>query len=179
MKQITENTSLEEIAVLVSETLEEAGITAVLSGGGAVTQYSDNEYMSTDLDFVTVERNKEIEPVVAKLGFERKGKDFYHPNTIYFIEFPAGPLSFGNSYVSSSDTSVMETKYGSLRIITPTQCLMDRLAWFIHGKDQQARDQAVMVAKRQAIDWEELRKWADGERIDVSVLDQIRRESEQ
>ncbi len=65
MNKITTETSLQEIAVLVSETLESAGISAVLGGGAAVTQYSENEYMSTDLDFITTERNKVIAPVVA------------------------------------------------------------------------------------------------------------------
>jgi len=43
----------------------------------------------------------------------------------------------------------LKTQYGSLRIITPTQCVMDRLAWYAHGNDLQARDQAVLVAARQ------------------------------
>ena len=53
---ITADTTLEEIATLVSEALESAGIPAVLSGGGAVSHYSHNEYMTTDLDFVSNER---------------------------------------------------------------------------------------------------------------------------
>ena len=68
MKRITAKSSLEEVATIVSETLAEAGIPAVLGGGGAVTYYSDNRYMSTDLDFITVERNSVIAPVIAKLG---------------------------------------------------------------------------------------------------------------
>lgn len=78
---ISPETSLEEIAALVSCALAEAGIDAVLSGGGAVTFYSHNEYMSTDLDFITSVRKKHIAPVVGQLGFEAsEGKDFHHPN---------------------------------------------------------------------------------------------------
>ena len=90
MSSITPDTSMLEIAVLVSEALEAAGISAVLGGGGAVSQYSDNEYMTTDLDFITIERNKTIAPVVAKLGFTLEGKDFHHPKSRYFLEFPPG-----------------------------------------------------------------------------------------
>jgi hypothetical protein len=54
MSNITAQTPLLEIAVIVSEALEKNGIHAVLGGGGAVTQYSENEYMSTDLDFITL-----------------------------------------------------------------------------------------------------------------------------
>lgn len=55
---ISKDTSVEEIAALVCEALEHAGIDVVLSGGGAVILYSENEYMSTDLDFITTERKK-------------------------------------------------------------------------------------------------------------------------
>lgn len=120
MGKITAETSLQEIAVLVSEALEKAGIPAVLSGGGAVTQYSENEYMTTDLDFITVERNKIIAPVVAKLGFSPRGKEFHHTDSRFFLEFPPGPLSFGDRYVDSSQATTLKTRWGSLRIITPT-----------------------------------------------------------
>lgn len=50
---INPETSLEELAAIVSQALAQAGIDAVLSGGGTVAQYSENEYMSADLDFVT------------------------------------------------------------------------------------------------------------------------------
>jgi len=51
MAEITEATGIEELAVMISEALESAGITATLSGGGAVSIYSNNQYMSHDLDF--------------------------------------------------------------------------------------------------------------------------------
>ena len=142
---ITQTTSLEEIAALVSQALERAGIEAILSGGGAVTQYSENEYMSTDLDFITTERNKRIAPILAELGFEPQGREFIHPESHFFVEFPPGPLSFGDRFVDNADTTTLETQYGPIRIITPTQCVMDRLAWFVHGNDKQAQDQALMV----------------------------------
>ena len=165
---------MQEIAVLVSEALEDAGIPAVLCGGGAVSQYSDNEYMTTDLDFVSVASNKVIAPIVARLGFTPVGKDFRHPESRFFVEFPAGPLSFGDRYVDSSETTTLETRYGSLRIITPTQCVMDRIAWLVHGNDPQSRDQATMVAKHQEVEWEEIYAWADNEGIAVDIIDGIR-----
>lgn len=165
---------MEEIATIVSETLTDAGITAVLGGGGAVTYYSDNRYMSTDLDFITVERNKAIAPVLAELGFTLRGKDFVHDESKFFLEFPPGPLTFGNRYVDTSETVVVQTQYGALRIITPTQCLMDRLSWVAHGKDPQSRAQAVLVARHQAIDWDDVYQWSRHEGIDVELIDGIR-----
>jgi len=46
MAEISETTNIEELAVIISEALEAAGITATLSGGGAVSIYSKNQYMS-------------------------------------------------------------------------------------------------------------------------------------
>lgn len=53
MPTITEHSTLEEVAAIVSDALENAGITATLSGGSADTIYTDNKYLSRDLDFVT------------------------------------------------------------------------------------------------------------------------------
>ena len=67
MPEITENSTLEEIAAVVSDALEKAGITATLSGGIAVTIYTENEYLSRDLDFVTAAMNADLEPVLTRL----------------------------------------------------------------------------------------------------------------
>ena len=160
--------------MLVSEALESAGIPAVLGGGGAVTHYSKNEYMSTDLDFITVERNRVIEPIVAKLGFIRKGKNFYHPSSQFFLEFPPGPLSFGDKYVDTSSIELLKTEFGLLRAISPTQCVMDRLAWVIHGNDTQAKEQAILVAKHQEIDWEQVYEWSASEGAESALVDEVR-----
>ena len=42
MMSINHDTSLEELAALVSQALEAAGITATLSGGGAVVLYTED-----------------------------------------------------------------------------------------------------------------------------------------
>jgi len=52
MAEISEDTSIEELAVIISEALEAAGITATLSGGGAVSIYSHNQYMRADCAWI-------------------------------------------------------------------------------------------------------------------------------
>ena len=44
--------SLEQVAALVCTTLDRHGIRVVLSGGAVVSIYSEDEYLSCDLDFV-------------------------------------------------------------------------------------------------------------------------------
>lgn len=66
---INNNTTAVELAAIVSQTLEKSGIPATLSGGGAVSIYTHNEYQSNDLDFVTAERRERLANVLAPLGF--------------------------------------------------------------------------------------------------------------
>ena len=70
---ITEATTLIELAAIVSGTLEREGIVATLSGGAAVSIYSDNRYVSEDLDFVTVALVKELRTALEPLGFKHAG----------------------------------------------------------------------------------------------------------
>lgn len=176
MVKVTRDTTLEELATLVSEALENAGISAVLSGGGAVSLYSDNEYESVDLDFVTSARLGVIAEAIAALGFYRvdRARQFEHPDSTWYLEFPPGPLGFGETTVSEQDTSAISTPFGMLRIITATQCVMDRLAAYTHWRDLQAYDQALMVARRQDVDWQALHGWARDEGIDKAVLDKFK-----
>ena len=87
MAEITEATSIEELAVIISEALEAAGITATLSGGGAVSIYSQNQYMSHDLDFVTSADPKSLLRAIAPLGFAQGStKRLYeHPRTTWLV----------------------------------------------------------------------------------------------
>jgi hypothetical protein len=70
MRAINARTTLAELAALVSQALERAGITATLSGGAAVSLYTNNKYQSFDLDFVSSERVKLIGEAIAPLGFQ-------------------------------------------------------------------------------------------------------------
>lgn len=176
MPELAPESTIEEVAALVSQALQAAGIVATLSGGSAVTIYSDNEYLSYDLDFVTSERLTEIEVAIRPLGYERvgNGREFRHPASRWYLEFPQGPLAFGETDFGHDDAAVLETAYGPLRIITPTQVVMDRLAAFVHWNDGQSFDQAVMVARRHPLEWSALREWAARDGIDESAVDRLK-----
>lgn len=100
--KISRKTTVAELAAIVSEALTGAGFEAVLSGGSVVTIYSENEYESKDLDFVTAEKIKDLESVMSKLGFQKQsGRHFSHPETEYFVEFPSAPLAVGSEPIKS------------------------------------------------------------------------------
>lgn len=176
LAKIDGSTSVEELAVIVGSALETAGIVATLSGGAAVTIYANNEYLSGDLDFVTHGRIAAIAQALAPLGFvKRPGvRQLRHPDTDLYVEFPPGPLSFGETTVDYADAAVLETAYGTLRIVTPTQLVMDRLAAYVHWHDGQSFDQAVMVARHQEVDWNQLGAWASLEGLAPEVLNSLK-----
>ncbi len=129
--RISSTTPLLELAAIVSGSLEGAGIVATLSGGGAVSIYSNNRYESSDLDFVTAALVNELIPPLGQLDSVHTGGPrlsvFEHPETEWYLEFPPAPLAFGSTYVDAADSVSMPTASGNLRIISPTQCVMDRL----------------------------------------------------
>ena len=162
MSSIDRRTTPEQLAARVSEALEAAGIHAVLSGGGAVTIYTDNAYQSKDLDFVSSASTVAIQSALEPLGFRLERRRYFaHPDTDFLLEFPAGPLGFGHLVVDTSDE--LATPDGVVRIISPTHCVMDRLAAWFHWADRQGLDQAVSVAARQGVDLAALRAWAKAE----------------
>lgn len=118
-------------AALISEALNAARIPAVLSGGSVVSIYSDNQYQSRDLDFVTIVDLKRITPVMNELGFiRRSGRHYEHPDCPYFVEFPSGSLMIGDEFIQT--WAEFPTDKGVIQILSPTQCVMDRLAAFYH-----------------------------------------------
>lgn len=52
---------------------------------------------------------------------------------------------------------------GNLRIISPTDCVKDRLAIYYHWGDNQCLAQAILVAQAHAIDLDEISRWSDAE----------------
>jgi len=160
MKKISKNTSLKELAAIVYVHLKEWGIEAVLTGGGVVSIYTENKYESFDLDFVTHSSLKEVETALKELGFKReRGRQFIHTHSDYFLDFVAPPLSIGDEPITQWNE--LKTPKGPLALITPTDCVKDRLAAYYHWKDLQSLDQAVGVAKKCKINLNNIRKWSE------------------
>jgi hypothetical protein len=138
--EIHEESTLEEVATIVWSALDESGISVVLSGGAAVSIYSDNEYESYDLDFVPMGLARRVDRVMESLDFSRKQRHWVHHRSRYWVEFPAGPVAIGEEIIH--DFAERSSPAGRLRILHPTACVMDRLTWFIHNADPQCLDQA-------------------------------------
>jgi hypothetical protein len=154
---------IKELAALVCRMLNEQGMDAVLVGGACVSIYSKNKYISYDLDFVSHAALNDITAVLNDLGFKRESsRHFVRADCPYFIEFVAPPLSIGSERVRKRDK--IKTRFGSVTLLTPTDCVKDRLAAFYHWNDPQALEQAVMVAKAQKVDLKDVKRWSAAER---------------
>jgi hypothetical protein len=160
--EIQEQMTLEEVAALVCTTLESHGISVVLSGGAVVSIYSNAEYVSYDLDFVPIGLARKVDRAMESLGFEKQQRHWRHPRSRYWVEFPAGPVAIGEETVH--EFAERESATGMLRLLRPTECVMDRLTWYFHAADLQCLEQAVRVASLHPIDLRRIERWARGER---------------
>lgn len=163
MTQVQRDMPLVELAALVCQTLKDHGIDAVLTGGSVVSIYASNPYPSLDLDFVTAGISKKCAAALAPLGFVKDGKYLTHPESDYFLDFPAPPLAIGDDPVRPEDLTLMECATGRLTLLSPTHCVMDRLAAFYYWNDRQALEQAVLVARSHPIRWKEVERWSHRE----------------
>lgn len=148
---IDRNTSLEALGAIVCQALTDAGIDSFLSGGAVVSIYSRNRYESYDLDFVSFGDRRKIKNVMESLGFHQdRSRLFRHPGSIYMVEFPGTAVQVGEGPIKEFEQRVVDGN--TLRLLTPTDCIKDRLAAYIHWKDHQSLEQAVLVALDQSFD---------------------------
>jgi hypothetical protein len=151
--------STKELASLIGKSLETAGIEAVLVGGSCVSIYSSNKYQSYDLDYITYENEKKATDVLNKLGFIYDSKKYYvHPKCPYFIEFLAPPIAIGNELIKNVNT--IKSRSGVIKLLSPTDCVKDRLSAYFYWNDTQSLEQALLVANDQKIHLKNIEKWA-------------------
>lgn len=122
MSTITRDMPVADLAALVCQHLADHGIEAVLTGGAVVTIYSENEYQSNDLDFITTSRRSALVKAMSGLGFVLTADRYFaHPDTPLYVEFPAPPLAIRNEPVTT--LAEQRRRTGGLKLLTPTQCV--------------------------------------------------------
>jgi len=155
--------SLKDFAVVISGYLIKNGIEVILTGGACVSIYTDNKYMSYDLDFVLISLDKQslVKKLLLDIGFFEKNKSFQHNDIEYFIEFVPPPLSVGEEPVKE----IFEIKKGKhkLKLLSPTECVKDRLIAFYHWNDRQSLEQAILVCRDNKVNLEEIKRWSINE----------------
>jgi hypothetical protein len=107
---------------------------------------------------ISFSKRSKIKSAMEKIGFRERGRYFINSETDFFVEFPAGPLSVGEEPVKEVHEFELET--GTLRIVSATDCVKDRLCAFYFWKDQQGLAQAILVATSQNVDLREVERWS-------------------
>lgn len=161
--------------------LEGEGIRVVLVGGAVVAIYSDGLYRSGDLDLVPDDLGRSRLPVaLEKIGFKpTKSRYFKHPECAHlFLEFPRGPVEIGEQFPVVP--AEVEVEGRAIRLLSPTDCVKDRLAGYIHWKSRANFDQALMVCRRQhhQVDLVAVRNWCIREGGEFAFGEFIERLSE-
>jgi hypothetical protein len=159
MKIDFKNCSEEELWKYVGSHLSAQGIENVLVGGAVVSIYTDGLYESGDLDFIVASIFKDRLPKAMKdIGFRKEGRHYVHPDCKHlFVEFPPGPLAIGDDTKFQPEQDKVEGKI--IKILSPTDCIKDRLASYIHFNSRDTLEQAVAVAKKQPFKLAEVKRW--------------------
>ena len=153
--------SLKDFALVVAEILQKKDIDVVLTGGAVVSIYSNGKYVSKDVDFLSATDHQTIKAAMHEAGFKNLGKDFYHDDTQFTVEFPGTKLVIGDEPMKP-EGEIKNGKF-TLKLLSPTQCVMDRLAAFYHWRDRQSLEQAIMVAINHPVKLSKIEKWSIGE----------------
>lgn len=161
--RITASSELAEVAVLVGDALRRRGIRGVLTGGACASLHSRGAYVSRDVDFVLPAETRvdDLDAAMESVGFRRDGSRYVHPESPYYVEFPAGPLAIGND-VSPRPVLVRHGRAVAMALSATDAC-RDRLAAFYHWNDRQALEVAVQIALRNRIWTERVRAWSEAE----------------
>lgn len=146
--------------------LEGEGIYSVLVGGAVVAIYTEGIYRSGDLDIVPDDFQRDrLATTLASIGFlPSKSRYFKHAECEHLVlEFPKGPVEIGDEVPVEPDEIEWEGR--TLRLLSPTDCIKDRLASYIHWGARDCFDQALLVWKRQKsrVDLESVKRWCENE----------------
>lgn len=139
------NTPILELAGKIAHTLSQHNIQVVLVGGLAVEVYTDNLYLTKDIDMVNTNYSKpsDLQRAMGKLGFFKQGRVFINPTTKISVEFPPSPLAVGDELIT--ETTTVQTSAGDIPIMKVEDVVKDRLAAYLHWSDHQSLVQAVAL----------------------------------
>lgn len=172
----------EELWKLVATHLSRNGIETVLVGGAVASIYSGGLYLSGDIDLVIqTQYHREGDrlyritfdmafEILEEIGFSRKFKGAarhsMHPNyPDVLVEFVSGPLGIGED-ISIKPEAVIENGT-TIYILSPTDCVKDRICSHAYFKSTAAIEQAAEIVKLRNVNLLEIMKWCKKEGRDA------------
>lgn len=155
--------------------LAKNGIETILVGGAVAAIYSEGIYKSGDLDLVLkTYLEGQLTPLMEAIGFKKSsGRHYIHPECDKFIEFMFGPAGIGDDVKIKPDKVIVDGQ--TLYIYSPTDCIRDRLASYIHFKARECLDQAVLVAERFPFNHKKVKDWCKSEGGEFAYKDLLKK----
>jgi hypothetical protein len=157
------DTSIIELAAIIANHLEQYNIHVVLVGGLAVEFYSENLYLTRDIDMVDISYQlpTAMQQAMEEIGFSKQGRVYVNETTNVSVEFPGAPLSVGEELIQ--ETTIVDTDAGKIPILFAKDVIKDRLAAYFHWKDKPSLVQALAVMNKHGIDEQELQNFCQRE----------------
>ena len=154
---------LKEAAATIFARLDRNGHEPILAGQACAAIYGGGGIRSHALEFVIRDFTaQQINALMAELGFALKEMRTYaNPACPFEVIIAPTPLTVGDDVVA--DARVIKTSGGPLRMLTPTDCVRQRLSMFYRWGDRAALAEAVQVAKRQPVDLDLVKRWSEWE----------------
>lgn len=155
--------NVRDMAALICSGLTGLGFDPVLTGRACAAIYGGPSIHPDALDFVISEYIvSKIKGVMRKLGFECRVHRTYGGKRFGMeVTFLPPPLCVGDNIVE--DVHTVRTSKGDLKMLSPTDCVRQRLSMYYRFADQDALRDAVLVAKRHRIDMELVKRWSHWE----------------
>lgn len=154
--------SRKQFAASVVKQLDKHGISCVLVGGACVSIYTNERHHSKDLDFISPYSQEAIGKALGEIGFMSKGRYFIHPKSQFYVEFPSGPPAIGNQ-IPVKPEGEMKVRDVTVKMYSPTQSVMDRLAAWFHWSDRRSLIHALWICEKHPINLDKLKRWAGKE----------------
>jgi len=106
------------------------------------------------------------------LDFKKK-RHYTNPKCPHLlVEFPGTPpLGIGEDHFITPDE--WEIDGHVIKILSPTDCVKDRLASYIYYNDRDGLDQALLVAQAHPVNIESIKTWCINENADFAFDDFI------
>lgn len=155
--------SLRQAVRIVAEHLENAGYDPVLTGSSCAALYAGGAIHPSSMEFVVSEYNAaELGKVMGALGFRRVSMNHYESaKSPYDVVFLPPPLAVGDDVIR--EPVLVPARPGKIRLLNVTDSVRQRLSMFYRWGDRKALDEAVVVARKQSLDMELIRRWSEWE----------------
>jgi hypothetical protein len=119
-------------ASIVTQLLDPYNIKPIIVGGLSVEIYTQQEYSTRDIDFVS-DGYQKIENILLSLGFQKEGRHFFHEEIEIAIEIPDNHLA--GDYNRVKKVVIDENHF--VYLISIEDIILDRLRAGVHWKSEE------------------------------------------